>query len=183
MTKSSTLETISSSQQSRQANQRLKLSMTHSGTMCGQNIQLQFCGPTHIGKKNSMNMANISLANSLQVLTLPLISSLTKLPGSSFTDTKNYPLLTSINLPSSPTKSFCPENDEEAGLLTATPQAPAKALVAEKTRGNDWEVIQSLPSAMSSTKQPAVNASIADSPTSAPTVPRAVTLNPIAHAK
>ncbi|SRR5258708_16894621 len=173
MTKSSTLETISSSQQSRQANQRLKLSMTHSGTMCGQNIQLQFCGPTHIGKKNSMNMANISLANSLQVSTSPLILSLTKLPRSSFMDAKNYPLLTSINLPSSPTKSFCPENDEEAGLLTATPQAPAKALVAEKTRGNDWEVIQSLPSAMSSTKQPA----------SAPTVPQAVTPNPIAHAK
>src|SRR5260370_15141311 len=98
-------------------------------------------------------------------------------------DTKNYPLLTSINSPSSPTKSFCPKNDEEAGLLTATPQAPAKALVTEKTRGNNQEVIQSLPSAVSSTKQLAVNASIADSPTSAPTVPQAVTLNPIAHAK
>src|SRR5258708_11189353 len=130
-----------------------------------------------------MNMANISLAKSLQVSTLPLISSLTKLPRSSFTDTKNYPSLTSINSPSSPTKLFCPENDEEAGPLTATLQAPAKALVTEKTRGNDREVIQSLPSAVSSTKQPAVNASIAHSPTIAPTVPQAVTLNPIAHAK
>src|SRR6266436_3040943 len=95
MMKSLTLETILSSQQSGQANQRLKSSMTRSGTMHGQNIQLQFSGHTHIGKKNSMNMANISLANSLQVSTSPLISSLTKLPRSSFTDTKNYPSLTS----------------------------------------------------------------------------------------
>src|SRR5258708_5795414 len=115
MTKSLTLETILSSQQSGQANQRLKSSMTHSGTMHGRNIQLQFSGHTHIGKKNSMNTANISLANSLQVSTSPLILCLTKLPGGSFMDTKNYPLLTLINSPSSPTKSFCPENDKEAG--------------------------------------------------------------------
>ncbi|SRR5258708_27795486 len=181
--KSSTLETISSSQQNGQANQRPKSSMTHSGTTCGQNIQQWFSGPTHIGKKNSMNMANISLANSLQVSTFPLISSLTKPPESSFTDAKNYPFLTLINSPSSLTKSFCPWNDEEAGLLTVTLQAPAKALVAEKTRGNNQEVIQSFPSAVSSTKQLAVNVLIADLPTSAPTAPQAVTPNPVACAK
>src|SRR5260370_1670249 len=105
MMKSSTLAIISRSQQKGQASPKPRLLMHPSGTLHGQNIQWQFCGPTHTGRKNSAPMASTSLANSSQVSTSVSTLNLTKLHASSSMGTKSCALPTSANLASSLTRS------------------------------------------------------------------------------
>src|SRR5258708_26666897 len=128
MMQSSTLPIISRSQQKGQARPKPRLLMTPSGTLHGQNIQWQFCGPTHTGRKNSAPMASTSLGNSLQVSTSVSTSNLTKLHASSSMGTNSCALPTSANLASSLTRSSCHANSEGAAVLMLLPQAPPKVL-------------------------------------------------------
>src|SRR5258708_16334887 len=151
MTKSLTLVITSSFQQRGQGNQRPKLLMTHSDILCGQNIQWQFYGPTHIDKKNSMSTDSTSLGSSSPALASPSTSNMTKLGRSSSMGTKICHLLTWTSSLSSPIRSSCCENEGVVAPI-ALMQAPAKVVDAEGTKGSDQEVCQNSPFAKNSTK-------------------------------
>jgi len=97
-------------------------------------------------------------------------------------DTRIYALLTSTNLPSSPTRSSSHEN-EGMGTLTAMRQGQAKVVDIERIRGSEQGAPWNSLSAMNSTKPWVASDWTVSSLTSVPTAPQVATLNPIAHEK
>src|SRR5258708_26568342 len=110
MMRSSILVMTSNSPQRELGNPKLRLLMTCSGILCGQNIQWWFCGPIHIVKMSSPHMDSTSLANSLLASAFPLISNMTKPHENSSMATRTCPSPTSTKLPSSLIGSFYHEN-------------------------------------------------------------------------
>src|SRR5258708_5086094 len=110
MMRSSILVMTSNSPQRELGNPKLRLLMTCSGILCGQNIQWWFCGPIHIVKMSSPHMDSTSLANSLLASAFPLISNMTKPHENSSMATRTCPLLTLTKLPSSLIRYFYCKN-------------------------------------------------------------------------
>src|SRR5258708_11246793 len=105
MTKSSTLETTSRSPQNGLGNLNPRSHLTQTGFMLGQNIQWRFYGHTLTDKTSSPIMASISSDSSWQGF-YPLTKfSINKLPGKSFTGTKNSLSLIPNHSPNLPTKT------------------------------------------------------------------------------